>query len=304
MRKLPFSLLLSLLLLAPLAYAQYPDVVGTGATILGGFAAYAGILMLSGIRRLKEEAYDVLYRGAISAALFALALAIGYLAAQFAAYFASRLNATGGCFEAPSFTPDNFALYRYAEWASAGLNCAAGNYSKWVGDLAGSLSTLLAIVGVGGSVPILQNMLINFGQILMAYVSTAFTLGPLAVSAYVASLFASGILGTSLLLYLAAVGVLHERTRGLAAGVLGVYGASPTLILGADFLKAKIDAMGGLSLPAWNPFVPVFWADAASKAFDLAEIAAYAALVLAVYGALAYGISRIFDHAGVSLAGE
>lgn len=68
----------------------------------------------------------------------------------------------------------------------------------------------------------------------------------------------------------------------------GVDKISTAEVRAAAWGEADISQLDYIPLDGAHPN----WAEAARKTFAVVEVAA-----LAVYGALAYGISRIFDHA-------
>ena len=80
--------------------------------------------------------------------------------------------------------------------------------------------------------------------------------------------------------------------------------AAPALIVAADAAYGRVTP-DSLRITGWqNIFAAWSWGDVVNKSFDAMVVAAMLVLALALYGLIAYAVSRIFDHVGGALAGE
>ncbi|MEM0464564.1 MAG: hypothetical protein QW247_11560 [Pyrobaculum sp.] len=277
-----------------------------GLGVFTAMAAYAGVLWLTGVRRFREEASDVLLRAVVGLVLYTVALLIGIAAVAVADEYVKYAKITRNCFTNTSAVlgADVFsAPAAYQQWLVKASGCATKVYDAYFKATKDSAVDLLSGVAVVGIFPIAQQFAFSFMQVLMYLLTAAMSLASTAASAFVSITSAASLAGISVMA-LAAVAVMHERTRLLGAIVLGALAAAPALIVAADAAYGRVTP-DSLRITGWqNIFAAWSWGDVVNKSFDAMVVAAMLVLALALYGLIAYAVSRIFDHVGGALAGE
>jgi hypothetical protein len=127
----------------------------------------------------------------------------------------------------------------------------------------------------------------------LAYIVTAAT--TILISAAVYAVAAAMAYSWPALLPVGAVLVTYERTRNLGAWLLAVSVVAPVVLAaGADVLKSAVDPA---KLPGIRAATP-------TGAVSLIQAMTLLGLIGLVLSVLTYAASRLFDHAGASLALE
>ncbi|MEM1598793.1 MAG: hypothetical protein QW598_08520 [Pyrobaculum sp.] len=277
-----------------------------GLGVFTAMAAYAGVLWLTGVRRFREEASDVLLRAVVGLVLYTIALLIGIAAVAVANEYVNKAHIQPRCFTNTTAVlgADLFnAPAVYQQWLVKASRCATEVYDAYFKATKDSAVDLLSGVAVAGIFPIAQHFAMSFMQVLMYLLTAAMSLASTAASAFVSVTAAASLAGVSIMA-LAAVAVMHERTRMLGAIVLGALAAAPVLIVAADAAYGRVNP-DSLRIIGWqNIFTAWSWGDVVDKSYDAMVVAAMLVLALALFGLIAYAVSRIFDHVGGALAGE
>lgn len=277
-----------------------------GLGVFTAMASYAGILWLTGVRRFREEASDVLLRAVVGLVLYTIALLIGIAAVAVANDYASRAHISPRCFTNTTAVlgADVFnAPAVYQQWLVGAGGCAADVFTGYADSVGASLKDLLTGVALLGIAPFIQNVVMSFFHLLSYLITGLTSLAASAVSSLVSAMATVSLAGISVMA-LAAVAVMHERTRMLGAIVLGALAAAPVLAVAADAAYNEVRPEG-LKITGWhNAVVPIFWAEVVDKTFKALKVAAMLVLALALFGLVAYAVSRIFDHVGGALAAE
>jgi hypothetical protein len=197
--------------------------------------------------------------------------------------------------------PDNSAiqvLNQTKSWQDFGANVqralsiAAWTYQSYVGAaweiLAGYMASVVGTGILPWTSPI--SMAIMNG---LAYIVTAAT--TIFISAAVYGVAAAMAYGWSAFLSIGAVLTTYERTRHLGAWLLAVSVVAPVVLAaGADVLKSLVDPTTLSSPLTATPF----------GAVPLIEAMVLLGLIGLTLGVVTYAASRLFDHAGASLALE
>jgi hypothetical protein len=252
---------------------------------------YAGHWFIGG-RAQKERAVEGFEHVILSGVLFGVALVL----VNFALWGLNIYLDLAGIKPPPGGAIEILSQIR--AWQDFGgnvqtaLSIAAGTYQSYVGKaweiLAGYMA---AVVGTGilpWTSPI--SMAIMNG---MAYIVTAAT--TILISAAVYGVAAAMAYSWPALLPVGAVLVTYERTRHLGAWLLAVSVVAPiVLAAGADVLKSLVNPTTLSSLLTATPF----------GAVPLIQAMVLLGLIGLALGVVTYAASRLFDHAGASLALE
>jgi hypothetical protein len=127
----------------------------------------------------------------------------------------------------------------------------------------------------------------------LAYIVTAAT--TIFISAAVYAVAAAMAYGWPAFLSIGAVLVTYERTRNLGAWLLALSVVAPiVLAAGADVLRSAVNPLILLTPLTATPF----------GAVPLIEAMVLLGLIGLTLGVVTYAASRLFDHAGASLALE
>jgi hypothetical protein len=262
----------------------------SGLAVLSAQALYyAGHWFLGG-RAQKERAMEGFEHVILSGVLFGVALAL----MNFALWGLNVYLDLAGV-----RLPDNSAiriLNQTTGWqdfggkVQAALRVAEGTYRSYVVGAWRILEGYMVSVIGTGILPwtAAVSMAIMNG---LAYIVTAAT--AILISAAVYAVAAAMAYSWPALLPLGAVLVTYERTRNLGAWLLALSVVAPVVLAaGADVLKSAVDPS---TLPSLRTATP-------AGAVSLIQAMTLLGLIGLVLSVLTYAASRLFDHAGASLA--
>jgi hypothetical protein len=264
----------------------------SGLAVLSAQALYYAGHWFIGGRAQKERAMEGFEHVILSGVLFGVALAL----VNFALWGLNTYLSVAGV-----RLPDNSAiqvLNQTKSWQDFGgnvqtaLSIAAWTYQSYVGAAWDILAGYMASVVGTGILPwtAAVSMAIMNG---LAYIVTAAT--TVFISAAVYGVAAAMAYGWSAFLSIGAVLVTYERTRNLGAWLLAVSVVAPVVLAaGADVLRSAVDPT---KLPDIRTATP-------TGAVPLIQAMVVLGLIGLVLSVLTYAASRLFDHAGASLALE
>jgi hypothetical protein len=264
----------------------------SGLAVLSAQALYYAGHWFIGSRPQKERAMEGFEHVILSGVLFGVALILVNLSLWGLNTYLSVAGVR---------LPDNSAiqvLNQTKSWRDFGANVqtalsiAAWTYQSYVGKaweiLAGYMASVVGTGILPWTSPI--SMAIMNG---LAYIVTAAT--TIFISAAVYGVAAAMAYGWPAFLSIGAVLVTYERTRNLGAWLLALSVVAPiVLAAGADVLKSLVDPTTLSSPLTATPF----------GAVPLIEAMVLLGLIGLTLGVVTYAASRIFDHAGASLALE
>jgi len=264
----------------------------SGLAVLTAQALYYAIYWFLGGRAQKERAMEGFEHVILSGALFGVALVL----VNFALWGLNVYLDLAGIKPPPGGAIEILSQIR--GWQDFGANVqtalriAASTYQSYMGAAWGILAGYMASVIGTGILPWTSpiSMAIMNG---MAYIVTAAT--TILISAAVYGVAAAMAYGWSALLPVGAVLVTYERTRHLGAWLLAVSVVAPiVLAAGADVLKSAVNPIILLTPLTATPY----------GAMPLIQAMVLLGLIGLALSVLTYAASRLFDHAGASLALE
>jgi hypothetical protein len=252
---------------------------------------YAGHWFLGG-REHRQRAVEGFEHVILSGVLFGVALVL----VNFALWGLNAYLDLAGIKPPPGGAIEILSQIR--GWQDFGANVqtalriAEQTYQSYVWEAWDILAGYMAAVVGTGILPWTSpiSMAIMNG---LAYIVTAAT--TILISAAVYGVAAAMAYSWSALLPVGAVLVTYERTRHLGAWLLAVSVVAPiVLAAGADVLKSAVDPNIGSDLRTLTP----------SGAMPLIQAMVLLGLIGLTLGVATYAASRLFDHAGASLALE
>ena len=262
----------------------------SGLAVLSAQALYyAGHWFLGG-RAQKERAMEGFEHVLLSGVLFGVALAL----VNFALWGLNVYLDLAGIKPPPGGAIETLSQIR--AWQDFGVNIqtalsmAASTYQSYVGATWDILAGYMAAVVGTGILPWTSavSMAIMNG---LAYIVTAAT--TILISAAVYAVAAAMAYSWPALLPVGVVLVTYERTRNLGAWLLALSVVAPVVLAaGADVLKSAVDPS---TLPSLRTATP-------AGAVSLIQAMTLLGLIGLVLSVLTYAASRLFDHAGASLA--
>jgi hypothetical protein len=267
-------------------------LVLSGLAVLSAQALYYAGHWFIGGRSQKERAMEGFEHVILSGVLFGVALAL----MNFALWGLNVYLDLAGV-----RLPDNSAiriLNQTKGWQDFGANVQAAlraaeqTYRSYVGATWDILAGYMAAVIGTGVLPWTAAVSMAIMNAL-AYIVTAAT--AILISAAVYAVAAAMAYGWPALLPVGAVLVTYERTRNLGAWLLALSVVAPiVLAAGADVLKSAVPPS---ALPDLRTATP-------AGAVSLIQAMTLLGLIGLVLSVLTYAASRLFDHAGASLALE
>jgi hypothetical protein len=267
-------------------------LVLSGLAVLSAQALYYAGHWFIGGRSQKERAMEGFEHVILSGVLFGVALAL----MNFALWGLNVYLDLAGV-----RLPDNSAiriLNQTTGWQDFGANVQAAlraaeqTYRSYVGATWDILAGYMAAVIGTGVLPWTSPVSMAIMNAL-AYIVTAAT--AILISAAVYAVAAAMAYGWPALLPVGAVLVTYERTRNLGAWLLALSVVAPiVLAAGADVLKSAVPPS---ALPDLRTATP-------AGAVSLIQAMTLLGLIGLVLSVLTYAASRLFDHAGASLALE
>mgnify|MGYP001770630559 CR=1 FL=1 len=263
----------------------------TPIIVFSAYAIYGALLYSFGGAHGRERAYAVWHSAFISAALYATAVAMGYVLGALIQYYVSISGVTPRCLS--YFQPAG--LEQVYNAASQATRCAADVFQRHFNAIAESYGWIFGVSTVTGILVVLSAYSMGLFQAAMPFSAVA-TSALVALGAATAATQLT--LGFALLLPIGAILVTYERTRPIGALLLGAGIAFPAVLA------------GGADVLAQTPTTYIwFWkylllGELVKEAGHVAYIAAVTTMTLLLASAATYAISRIYDHAGAHLSVE
>jgi hypothetical protein len=259
---------------------------------------YAGVWFIGG-RSQKERAMEGFEHVILSGVLFGVALILINLSLWGLNTYLSVADVS---------LPSNSAiqvLNQTRGWQDFGANVQTAlriaeqtyrSYASACGVVLGAYAGAVVATGVTHWTSPISMAILNVYAFLVTAVTTVLLSSAVyAVAAVLARTW-------PFLLPLGAVLVTYERTRHLGAWLLALSVVAPTvLIAGADVLRS---AVGPGEIAALSSAVTPFFAFSFPLYDSLFKAMIMLGLIGLVLGVVTYAASRIFDHAGASLALE
>jgi hypothetical protein len=284
--------------------AQIPQFFSDPLTAAGlmALAAQAGAYSLYwflGDRAHRERAMEGFERVLVSGVLFGIALILVSLSLWGLNTYLSIANVS---------LPDNSAIrilnqtkgwWEFGTNVQAALSVAEGTYRSYVTASAAILGAYAGAVVATGvthwTSPISMAILNVYAFLVTGATTVLLSSAVYAVAAVLARTWPA-------LLPLGAVLVTYERTRHLGAWLLAVSVVAPiVLAAGADVLRSAVNP---LDIAALAGAVTPFFAFSFQHVDSLLQAMIMLGLIGLVLGVVTYAASRLFDHAGASLALE
>jgi len=259
---------------------------------------YAGVWFIGG-RSLKERAMEGFERVLISGALFGIALILVNLSLWGLNVYLSVAGIEpppGGAIRILNQTK---GWQDFASNVQAALSVAEGTYKSYAiesGAVLGAYAGAVVATGVTHWTAPISMAILN----VYAFLVTAVTTVLLSSAVYAVAMTLARTWPA--LLPVGAVLVTYERTRHLGAWLLAVSVVAPVvLIAGADVLRS---AVGPGKIAALASAVTPFFAFSFQYYDSLFKAMIMLGLIGLTLGVVTYAASRLFDHAGASLALE
>jgi hypothetical protein len=271
----------------------------SGLAVLSAQALYyAGHWFLGG-RSQKERAMEGFEHVILSGVLFGVALALVNFALWGLSIYLSIANVS---------LPDNSAIrilnqtegwWEFGTNVQAALSVAEGTYRSYVTASAAILGAYAGAVVATGvthwTSPISMAILNVYAFLVTGATTVLLSAAVYAVAAVLARTW-------PFLLPIGAVLVTYERTRHLGAWLLAVSVVAPiVLAAGADLLLAAVNP---LHIAALAGMVTPFFVFSFPHVDSLLRAMIMLGLIGLTLGVVTYAASRLFDHAGASLALE
>jgi hypothetical protein len=259
---------------------------------------YAGVWFLGG-RAQKERAMEGFEQTVISGVVFGLALVLVNLA-----LWGLNIYLSVAGVELPDVSAIRI-LNQTKSWQDFGsnmqvaLSIAEGTYRSYVIEssaVLGAYAGAVVATGVTHWTSPISMALIN----VYAFLVTGATTVLISAAVYAVAMTLAHT--WPFLLPIGAVLVTYEKTRHLGAWLLAVSVVAPVvLIAGADVLRS---AVGPGEIAALAGMVTPFFAFSFPHVESLFKAMIMLGLIGLVLGVVTYAASRLFDHAGASLALE
>jgi hypothetical protein len=259
---------------------------------------YAGVWFIGG-RSQKERAMEGFEHVILSGVLFGLALALVNLALWGLNVYLSVAGIEPPPGGAIRILNQTRSWQDFGSNMQVALSIAEGTYRSYViesGAVLGAYAGAVVATGVTHWTSPISMAILNVYAFLVTGVTTVL------ISAAVYAVAAAMAYGWPVLLPLGAVLVTYERTRHLGAWLLAVSVVAPVvLIAGADVLRS---AVGPGQIAALVGMVTPFFAFSFPHVESLFKAMIMLGLIGLTLGVVTYAASRLFDHAGASLALE
>jgi len=259
---------------------------------------YAGVWFVGG-RSLKERAMEGFEQTVISGVVFGVALALVNLA-----LWGLNIYLSVAGVELPDVSAVR-VLNQTKSWQDFGTNMqvalsiAEGTYRSYVIEssaVLGAYAGAVVATGVTHWTSPISMAILNVYAFLVTGVTTVL----LSSAVYAVAMTLAR--AWPALLPVGAVLVTYEKTRHLGAWLLAVSVVAPVvLIAGADVLSS---AVGPGKIAALAGMVTPFFAFSFPHVESMFKAMIMLGLIGLVLGVVTYAASRLFDHAGASLALE
>jgi hypothetical protein len=274
-------------------------LVFSGLAVLSAQALYYASLWFVGGRHQKEAAMEGFEKTLISGIFFGIALVLVHLSLWGLHVYLDLAGVQLPDNSAVKIVEQTNGWQDFSDKMQTALNVAEQTYRSYAtasGAILGAYSGVVVATGVTHwTAPVSMAVLNVFAFLVTAATTVLLSSAVYAVAAVLARTWPA-------LLPLGAVLVTYERTRHLGAWLLAVSVVAPVvLIAGADVL---ISAVSPIDVAAAAGMVTPFFV----FSFPYVEAVLKAMIMLGLIGlamgVVTYAVSRIFDHAGASLALE
>jgi len=259
---------------------------------------YAGHWFLGG-RAQKERAMEGFERVLVSGVLFGVALILVNLSLWGLNIYLSVAGVELPANSAIRILNQTKGWWDFGTNMQAALGIAEGTYRSYAAEsglVLGAYAGAVVATGVLHWTAPISMAILNVYAFLVTGVTTVL------ISAAVYAVAAVLARTWPVLLPLGAVLVTYERTRNLGAWLLAVSVVAPiVLAAGADVMRS---AVGPNKIAALASAVTPFFAFSFPFFESLFKAMILLGLISLVLGVLTYAASRLFDHAGASLALE
>jgi len=270
-------------------------LVAAGLMALAAQAGYYAIYWFLGGRTQKERAMEGFEHVLLSGVLFGVALILVNLSLWGLNVYLSVANVTLPDDGAVKILNQTRGWWDFGGNVQVALRVAEGTYRSYA-SASGAVLAAYAAAVIGFGLAPWTNPISMAIMNVFAYLVTAATTVLISSAVYGVAM----VLARSwpALLPVGAVLVTYERTRHLGAWLLAVSVVAPiVLAAGADVLRSAVDpgqiaALAGMVTPAF-----VFL-----NADPLLMAMIILGLIGLVLSVVTYAASRLFDHAGASLA--